>query len=427
MSELSPVPESAPPSTGGRGVKIAIGLAAVALLFVAVRQLGPLVAPHVADFLAWVDSLGLWAPVVFVVGYAVATVAFVPGSLLTMSGGVLFGLAGGTAYVFLGATLGSGLAFLISRYIARGAIEKRLDGNEKFALIDKAVGGQGLKIVFLLRLVPFFPFIWLNYGLGLTRVRFPHYLLAGVGMLPGTFLYVYYGKAIGSLAALSQGESVERGAEQWIFLGLGLAAAVAVTTIITRIARRALAEATAQERTGDAPVERSSSMHDPKSSTASPMAPDDEHVRELIKHVHPPDWQNPEPADRYHLVVVGAGTGGLVTASIAASLGAKVALVERHLMGGDCLNIGCVPSKGVIRAARSWHAARTAAERFSGPAVQGDGDFAGAMERMRRLRAQISPVDGAARFRDMGIDVFLGHGRFVAGDTVEVDGARLRF
>ncbi|MEO1082844.1 MAG: VTT domain-containing protein, partial [Acidobacteriota bacterium] len=353
MSESSPVPESATPPSGGRGVKIAIGLAVVAFLFIAVRQLGPMVAPHVAGFLAWVDSLGLWAPVVFVVGYAVATVAFVPGSLLTMSGGVLFGLAGGTAYVFLGATLGSGLAFLISRYIARGAIEKRLAGNEKFALIDKAVGGQGLKIVFLLRLVPFFPFIWLNYGLGLTRVRFPHYLLAGVGMLPGTFLYVYYGKAIGSLAALSQGESAERGAEQWLFLALGLVAAVAVTTIITRIARRALAEATEQERTADAPSERSSSMYDPKSSTASPMAPDDEHVRELIGHVHPPDWRNPEPADRYHLVVVGAGTGGLVTASIAASLGAKVALVERHLMGGDCLNVGCVPSKGVIRAARS--------------------------------------------------------------------------
>ncbi|MEO1370618.1 MAG: VTT domain-containing protein, partial [Acidobacteriota bacterium] len=243
MSDLSPVPESAPTAAGGRGVKITIALAVVALLFVAVRQLGPLVAPHVADFLNRVEALGLWAPVAFVLGYAVATVAFVPGSLLTMSGGVLFGLAGGTAYVFLGATLGSGLAFLISRYLARGAIEKRLAGNERFALIDKAVGGQGLKIVFLLRLVPFFPFIWLNYGLGLTRVRFSHYLLAGVGMLPGTFLYVYYGKAIGSLAALSQGASAERGAEQWVFLGLGLAAAVAVTTVITRIARRALAEA----------------------------------------------------------------------------------------------------------------------------------------------------------------------------------------
>ncbi|MEM1181461.1 MAG: FAD-containing oxidoreductase [Acidobacteriota bacterium] len=425
MPDTSPTAESGPPTptVAGRAVKIALGLAVAAGLFALVRWLGPTVAPHVSDFLAWVDSLGFWAPVVFIVGYAVATIAFVPGSLLTMSGGVLFGLVGGTAYVFVGASLGSGLAFLISRYVARGAIEKRLDGNERFALIDKAVGRQGLKIVFLLRLVPFFPFIWLNYGLGLTRVRFLHYLMAGVGMLPGTFLYVYYGKAIGSLAALSQGQSAERGAEQWVFLALGLVAAVAVTTIITRIARRALADATADDRAAEPPAQRSATMHDSK----EPMAPDDEHVRELIRHVHPPDWKNPEPAERYHLVVVGAGTAGLVTASIAANLGARVALVERHLMGGDCLNVGCVPSKGVIRAARSWHAARTSAERFHGPSVSGDGDFAGAMERMRRLRAKISPIDGAARFRDMGIDVFLGHGRFVAGDTVEVDGARLRF
>jgi len=140
----------------------------------------------------------------------------------------------------------------------------------------------------------------------------------------------------------------------------------------------------------------------------------DEHVRELISHVHPSDWQNPEPAERYHLVVVGAGTAGLVTASIAAGLGARVALVERHLMGGDCLNVGCVPSKGMISAARSWHAARTSKERFGGPAVSGDGDFAAAMQRMRHLRAKISPIDGAARFAGLGIDVFLGQGRFVA-------------
>lgn len=157
------------------------------------------------------------------------------------------------------------------------------------------------------------------------------------------------------------------------------------------------------------------------------MEPFDEFNQKLISHVHPHDWVNPQPADRYHLVVIGAGTGGLVSAAIAASLGARVALVERHLMGGDCLNVGCVPSKGLISAARSWHAARTAADEMSGPKADGAGDFAKVMARMRRLRADISPIDGAARFRDLGIDVFLGHGRFVAGDTVEVDGKRLRF
>ena len=240
--------ESATPPTAAKNPwpKRILILLVVVGLGLLLRKLGPVATPYVTDFLDWVDSLGVWAPVVFILGYAVCTVAFVPGSLLTMAGGILFGLWAGTAYVFLGATLGSGSAFLISRYLARRAIEKRLEGNERFALIDRAVGKQGLKIVFLLRLVPFFPFIWLNYGLGLTQVKFRDYLLAGVGMIPGTFLYVYYGKAIGSLAALSQGKTAEQGAEQWVFLGLGLVAAIAVTTVITRIARRALAEATAQ-------------------------------------------------------------------------------------------------------------------------------------------------------------------------------------
>lgn len=155
--------------------------------------------------------------------------------------------------------------------------------------------------------------------------------------------------------------------------------------------------------------------------------PVDEHDRALVRAVHPPDWTNPTPIDRYHLVVLGAGTGGLVSAAIAAGLGARVALVERDLMGGDCLNVGCVPSKGMIRAARSWHEARTSRERFGGPGVGGEGDFAAAMARMRRIRAAIAPVDGAERFRALGVDVFLGEGRFTGPGAVEVGGATLRF
>ncbi|HET9229384.1 MAG TPA: FAD-dependent oxidoreductase, partial [Thermoanaerobaculia bacterium] len=115
------------------------------------------------------------------------------------------------------------------------------------------------------------------------------------------------------------------------------------------------------------------------------IEPRDEHNLRLIANVHPEDWVNPEPADRYHLVVIGAGTAGLVSAAGAAGLGAKVAIIERHLMGGDCLNVGCVPSKGVIRASRAWQEARDAAERFGGPGADGSGNFAAAMERMRRL------------------------------------------
>ena len=156
------------------------------------------------------------------------------------------------------------------------------------------------------------------------------------------------------------------------------------------------------------------------------MNPVDEHDRALLANVQPPEWTNPKPRSRYHLVVVGGGTAGLVSAAAAAGLGARVALVERASLGGDCLNVGCVPSKGVIRAARAFAAAR-GGERFGAPIADGEGDFAAAMTRMRRLRAEISHVDGAARFRDLGVDVFLGSGRFSGPDRLEVDGAPLRF
>jgi pyruvate/2-oxoglutarate dehydrogenase complex dihydrolipoamide dehydrogenase (E3) component len=167
---------------------------------------------------------------------------------------------------------------------------------------------------------------------------------------------------------------------------------------------------------------------DPEIASAHfPVEPLDVYNRELLANVHPSGWVNPRPAARYHLVVVGAGTAGLVSAAGAAGLGARVALVERHLMGGDCLNVGCVPSKGILRAARAWEEARQAASRFGGPAAAGAPSFGAAMERMRRLRAGISPHDSAERFRGLGIDVFLGDARFTAPDAVEVDGQLLRF
>ena len=157
------------------------------------------------------------------------------------------------------------------------------------------------------------------------------------------------------------------------------------------------------------------------------LLPSDEHNRRLEEHVHPPNWTNPKPSGRYNLVVIGAGTAGLVTAAGAAGLGAKVALVERGLMGGDCLNVGCVPSKGVISAARTAAAVRRAVE--FGVRVPGEPqvDFAAVMERMRRLRASISPHDSAERFRNLGIDVFLGEAKFVNSESIEVMGQPLRF
>jgi len=166
---------------------------------------------------------------------------------------------------------------------------------------------------------------------------------------------------------------------------------------------------------------------DAKGSDELRILPDDRYNRELVANVHPPDWTPPEPAPRYNLVVIGAGTAGLVTAAGAAGLGARVALVERHLMGGDCLNVGCVPSKALIRAARAAAAARRAGDL--GVRIDGEPrvDFPAVMERMRRLRARISPTDSAARFRDLGVDVFLGSARFTGRDTVEVGEHKLRF
>jgi pyruvate/2-oxoglutarate dehydrogenase complex dihydrolipoamide dehydrogenase (E3) component len=156
--------------------------------------------------------------------------------------------------------------------------------------------------------------------------------------------------------------------------------------------------------------------------------PADKYNCTLTDNVHPPHWINPEPASRYNLVVIGGGTAGLVTAAGAAGLGARVALIERHLLGGDCLIAGCVPSKALIRASRAVHDARRALQ-FGITGAEGiKVDFASVMERMRRLRSAISIHDSARRFRDdLGVDVFFGQGRFAGPDLIEVEGKRLRF
>jgi pyruvate/2-oxoglutarate dehydrogenase complex dihydrolipoamide dehydrogenase (E3) component len=157
------------------------------------------------------------------------------------------------------------------------------------------------------------------------------------------------------------------------------------------------------------------------------IAPLDEHNRALLDNVHPEPYTNPTPSGRYNLVVIGAGTAGLVTAAAAAGLGAQVALIEKHLLGGDCLNVGCVPSKALIRASRAAHAVRHA-DQFGVRVPSGmQVDFGAAMERMRRLRAGISHTDSVQRFHSLGVDVYMGEGRFTGGNFVAVDGRRLEF
>ena len=217
------------------------GAGALAILLLLARQLGG----YIPVFARWVDGLGPLGPLVFVAGYVIATVAFVPGSLLTLAGGAIFGLVKGTVVVFAGASLGAIAAFLVARYVARGAIERRLASHPRFVALDRAIEKEGRKIVFLLRLSPVFPFVFINYALGLTRVRLVDYALACFGMLPGTLLYVYYGKVVGDVAAIAAGAAPERGTAHYVVLGLGLLATVVVTTLVTRIASRALRESDA--------------------------------------------------------------------------------------------------------------------------------------------------------------------------------------
>lgn len=210
------------------------------LLLVGGRQL----AGVIPAFAEAVRGLGVLGPVVFILGYALGTVALVPGALLTLAAGAVFGVTWGTIYVAAGATMGMAGAFLISRHLARDAASRRLAGRPGLAAIDEAIGREGLKIVFLLRLSPAFPFSVMNYALGLTRVRFRDYLLASVGILPGTVLYTYAGRVAGDLAMIAAGDAPVDATGNLVLLGVGFAATILVTVVLTRTARRALATST---------------------------------------------------------------------------------------------------------------------------------------------------------------------------------------
>ncbi|MEG5015237.1 MULTISPECIES: TVP38/TMEM64 family protein [unclassified Microcoleus] len=189
-----------------------------------------------------IASLGPWGPAAFILIYIVATVLFIPGSLLTLGSGVLFGVVGGSVCVSIGSILGATCAFLVGRYLTRDWVSKQIEGNQKFKAIDSAVASEGWKIVLLTRLSPIFPFNLLNYAFGVTQVSLKDYFLASwIGMIPGTVMYVYIGSLAGSLAALgSSGRS--RTAAEWTLYGIGLLATIALTVYATRLAKKALDE-----------------------------------------------------------------------------------------------------------------------------------------------------------------------------------------
>ncbi|WP_263012383.1 TVP38/TMEM64 family protein [Laspinema olomoucense] len=192
--------------------------------------------------LAWIEGLGVVGGIAFIGIYIAATVAFLPGSILTLGAGVVFGVVLGSVYVLIGATLGAIAAFLVGRYLARGWINQKIEGNQKFGAIDKAVAREGLKIVLLTRLSPIFPFNLLNYAFGITGVSLKDYALGSIGMIPGTVMYVYIGSLAGDLARIGTENQPTNATLQWVIRILGLLATVAVTLYVTRIARQALEE-----------------------------------------------------------------------------------------------------------------------------------------------------------------------------------------
>jgi pyruvate/2-oxoglutarate dehydrogenase complex dihydrolipoamide dehydrogenase (E3) component len=249
-------------------------------------------------------------------------------------------------------------------------------------------------------------------------VKLSHYVLASwLGMIPGTVMYVYLGSLVNVGAAHRQ-----RTTGEWVLYGVGLLATVTVTVFVTRLARRTLAKKIGSNETVQ-------NLKEIMSVPSAPVLvkPADAHNARLLSNVHPPDWRNPTPASRHNLVVIGAGTAGLVTAAGAAGLGAKVALIEKALLGGDCLNVGCVPSKAFIRSGRAVFDAKEAGSFGVRVGQPIEIDFPAVMERMRKLRADLSPHDSAQRFAKLGVDVFLGEARFAGPDTVEVAGQTLRF
>jgi len=193
-------------------------------------------------FLDWVSGLGAAGAVVFVGIYILACVLFIPGSLLTLGAGAIYGVVWGSVIVSVASTLGAVAAFCVGRYFARDWIGKKVEANPKFKSIDQAVAKEGWKIVGLTRLSPIFPFNLLNYAYGLTRVSLPHYFFASwIGMMPGTVMYVYLGSAAGSLATLGSG-GAQKSTAEWALYAVGLIATVVVTIYVTKIAKKALSE-----------------------------------------------------------------------------------------------------------------------------------------------------------------------------------------
>ncbi len=217
----------------------------VIILIVALQQFN--LQALLQNALLWVKGLGTTGVIAFILLYNLATVLFIPGSLLTLGGGALYGLLWGSVYVIIAATLGATVAFLIGRYLARGWVTRQIQNHPKFQVIDCAVAKAGFKIVLLTRLSPVFPFNLLNYAFGVTCISFKNYMLGSLGMIPSTVLYVYLGALAGDIATLKMPQDMSPQAQmlQWFVKIIGFLATVAVTVYVNQIAKAALKQSVA--------------------------------------------------------------------------------------------------------------------------------------------------------------------------------------
>ncbi len=322
---------------------------------------------------AWRDAQPVAASLAFFVVYVLATALSLPGAaILTLAAGAIFGLLWGTVLVSFASTIGATGAFLTSRYLLRDAIQARY--GDKLKAINDGIARDGALYLFTLRLVPLFPFFLINLLLGLTRMPARTFFwVSQIGMLAGTLVYVNAGTQLAQLSSLKG------------VLSPGLLGAFVLLGVFPLVARKLM-----------------------------------EGYR--VRQVYRP-YRRPARFDR-NLIVIGAGSAGLVTAYIAAAVKAKVTLVERHRMGGDCLNTGCVPSKALIRAAKlATHLDR--AGEFGFRDVSGTPDFARIMQRVQQVITEIEPHDSVERYSGLGVECRRGTARLVDPWTVEIDGERL--
>ncbi len=313
------------------------------------------------------------AALAFFLVYAVATAVSLPGAvILTLAAGALFGLFEGLLMVSFASSIGATLAMLASRFFFRDGLRNRY--GVRLAEFDRGIARDGAWYLFTLRLVPVVPFFLINLLAGLTALpAWRFYWVSQIGMLPGTIAYVYAGTRLARIETPGD------------VLSPGLLAAFAVLGVLPLLLRRLAGWLSARRRTAG--------------------------------------YRRPRRYD-YNLLVIGAGSAGLVSAYIGAAVKARVGLIERERMGGDCLNTGCVPSKALIRSARALHEARQS-QRFGIARMPAEFDFAEVMQRVQRVIAEVAPHDSVERYTGLGVDVIRGEARIVSPWEVEVDGRRL--